>query len=49
MEVREMVNDTLGGRDLAIPYCTLCASAQAYYTDQLLKESRDRSYARLVC
>lgn len=35
MEVREMVNDTLGGRDLAIPYCTLCASAQAYYTDQL--------------
>jgi len=35
MEVREMVNDTLGGRDLGIPYCTLCASAQAYFTDQL--------------
>ncbi len=35
MEVREMVNDTLGGRDLAIPYCTLCGAAQAYYTDQL--------------
>ena len=35
MEVREMVNDTLNGRDLAIPYCTLCGSAQAYYTDQL--------------
>ncbi len=35
MEVREMVNDTLGGRDLAIPYCTLCASAQAFFTDQL--------------
>lgn len=35
MEVREMVNDTLGGRDLGIPYCTLCGSAQAYYTDQL--------------
>lgn len=33
MEVREMVNDTLGGRDLAIPYCTLCGSAQAYFTD----------------
>ena len=35
MEVREMVNDTLGGRDLGIPYCTLCGSAQAYYTDGL--------------
>jgi Protein of unknown function (DUF3179) len=35
MEVREMVNDTLGGRDLAIPYCTLCGSAQAYFTDEL--------------
>ena len=37
MEVREMVNDTLGGRDLGIPYCTLCGSAQAYFTDQLPK------------
>ena len=35
MEVREMVNDTLGGRDLGIPYCTLCGAAQAYYTDDL--------------
>jgi hypothetical protein len=35
MEVREMVNDTLGGRNLGIPYCTLCGSAQAYFTDQL--------------
>ncbi len=35
MEVREMVNDTLGGRDLAVPYCTLCGAAQAYFTDQL--------------
>ena len=35
MEVREMVNDTLGGRDLGIPYCTLCGSAQAYFTDKL--------------
>lgn len=33
MEVREMVNDTLGGRDLGIPYCSLCGSAQAYFTD----------------
>ncbi|MEM6462420.1 MAG: DUF3179 domain-containing (seleno)protein [Pseudomonadota bacterium] len=35
MEVREMVNDTLGGRDLGIPYCTLCGAAQAYFTDRL--------------
>ncbi|NRB20219.1 MAG: DUF3179 domain-containing protein [Rhodobacteraceae bacterium] len=35
MEVREMVNDTLGGRDLGIPYCSLCGAAQAYFTDQL--------------
>ena len=35
MEVREMVNDTLGGRDLGIPYCTLCGSAQAYFTDDM--------------
>ncbi|MEO1748712.1 MAG: DUF3179 domain-containing (seleno)protein, partial [Pseudomonadota bacterium] len=32
---REMVNDTLGGRDLGIPYCTLCGSAQAYFTDNM--------------
>jgi len=31
----EMVNDTLGGRNLGIPYCTLCGAAQAYFTDQL--------------
>ena len=35
MEVREMVNDTLGGRDLGIPYCSLCGAAQAYFTDAL--------------
>ncbi len=35
IEVREIVNDTLGGRDLGIPYCTLCGAAQAYFTDQL--------------
>ncbi len=35
MEVREMVNDTLGGRHLGIPYCTLCGSAQAYFTDDV--------------
>ncbi|MEO0946415.1 MAG: DUF3179 domain-containing (seleno)protein, partial [Pseudomonadota bacterium] len=35
MEVREMVNDTLGGRDLGIPYCSLCAAAQAFFTDEM--------------
>ena len=35
MEIREMVNDTLGGRDLGIPYCTLCGAAQAYLTDEV--------------
>lgn len=35
MEVHEMVNITLGGRDLGIPYCTLCGSAQAYFTDDV--------------
>ena len=45
MEVREMVNDTLGGRNLGIPYCTLCGSAQAYFTDQL-PEGIDRPILR---
>jgi hypothetical protein len=35
MEIHEMVNDTIGGRRLAIPYCTLCGSAQAYLTDEV--------------
>ncbi len=35
MEVHELVNMTLGGRRLGIPYCTLCGSAQAYYTDRV--------------
>ncbi len=35
MEVREMVNDTLGGRDIGMPYCTLCGAAQAYFTDEI--------------
>ena len=34
MEVHEMVNDTLGGRRIGVPYCTLCGSAQAYFTDR---------------
>jgi hypothetical protein len=45
MEVREMVNDTLGGRHLGIPYCTLCGSAQAYFTDGL-PEGIDRPILR---
>jgi hypothetical protein len=35
MEIHEMVNDTLGGRRLGMPYCTLCASAQVFYTDDV--------------
>jgi hypothetical protein len=33
MELHEMVNDTVGGRRIGMPYCTLCGSAQAYFTD----------------
>lgn len=33
-EVHEMFNLSVGDRRLAIPYCTLCGSAQAYFTDQ---------------
>jgi hypothetical protein len=33
MEIHEMVNITIGGRRLGIPYCTLCGSAQAYFLD----------------
>ncbi len=35
MEVHELVTDTVGGRRVSIPYCTLCGSAQAYFVDQL--------------
>lgn len=35
MEVHEMVHVTLGGRELGIPYCTLCGSAQAYLVDNV--------------
>lgn len=35
MEVHEMVNVTIGGRRIGMPYCTLCASAQAYFTDSV--------------
>lgn len=35
MEVHEMVNDTIGGRRIALAYCTLCGTAQAFFTDRL--------------
>ncbi|MGH2761725.1 MAG: DUF3179 domain-containing (seleno)protein [Thermoleophilaceae bacterium] len=35
MEVHELVNITVGGRRLGIPYCTLCGSAQAYLLDSV--------------
>jgi hypothetical protein len=35
MEVHEMVNDTLGGRRIGMPYCTLCGAAQAFFTDNV--------------
>ena len=35
MEIHEMVNDTLGGERIGMPYCTLCGSAQAYLTNQV--------------
>jgi len=34
MEIHELVNLTVGERRIGIPYCTLCASAQAYFLDQ---------------
>ncbi len=45
MEVREMVNDTLGGRDFAMPYCTLCGAAQVWFTDNVA-EGIDRPVLR---
>lgn len=35
MEVHEMVNDTLGDRRIGLVYCTLCGTAQAFFTDEL--------------
>ncbi len=35
MEIHEMVNITIGDRRFGIPYCTLCGSAQAFYTDEV--------------
>lgn len=35
MEAHELVNDTLGGVRLTLPYCTLCGTATAYALDGL--------------
>jgi len=35
MEAHEMANDELGGRRIALTYCTLCRSAVAFYVDDL--------------
>ncbi len=35
MEIHEMINDTLGGRRIGMPYCTLCGSAQVFFTDDV--------------
>lgn len=40
MEVHEMLNLTLGGEELGIPYCTLCGSAQAYVTGGVIEGER---------
>ncbi len=42
METHELVNDTLGGREIAVPYCTLCGAAQAL----LVGEGPDRRVLR---
>lgn len=38
MEVHELVHLTLGGRRIGIPYCTLCASAHAFFVDDVLPD-----------
>ena len=47
MEVHEMVNMTVAGRRIGMPYCTLCGSAQAYFTDVLDDLPADDSLAAL--
>lgn len=40
MQTHELVNDTVGGVRLGIPYCTLCGAAQAWVTEGV--EGTDR-------
>lgn len=35
LEVHELANDSLGGRRIGLPYCTLCGAAVAYLIDAL--------------
>jgi hypothetical protein len=35
MEVHEMVNATIGGQRVSIPYCTLCGAAQVFLTGEV--------------
>ena len=48
MEVHEMVNATVGGRRVGMPYCTLCGSAQMYFTDVLDDLPTDASLGALA-
>jgi len=38
METHELVNDSIGGERIAVAYCTLCGSGQAYRLDNLSAE-----------
>jgi hypothetical protein len=49
MEVHEMVNDTIGGHRVGIPYCTLCGSAQPTSPTRYQPMSRHLSSGRLDC
>jgi hypothetical protein len=46
MEVHELVNLTIAGRRIGVPYCTLCASAQAFLTDAVPAWANRSSCAR---
>ncbi len=39
MDIHEMVNMTIAGRRIGMPYFTLCGSAQAYFTDDIAAEA----------
>lgn len=41
LEVHELVNDTLGGRRIALTFCTLCRAAQAFLVDEVPDEVPD--------
>lgn len=43
LEKYELANDSLGGREIAMPYCSLCATAVPYFTDQVAGTDGARS------